>query len=178
MIRDIVLGDITAPENKADIIIGMNSELADVTGIGLPFVKKSIPSRAIQLGSVISFTFDHSRKLHMIICHHLGNGGWAGAERHVRFGMDYLDHLDHMEELSGAGRDYSIVRIGTGRVGNRDGADHIGIHKAMADSHLLVDLFLYEKPAASADIRVVRAPLIPFRVWSTDFGEERLPLAA
>ncbi len=177
MIRHIVPGDITDPRNKADIIIGMNSALNDVTGIGLPFVKQSIPTRAIQLGSVISFNFDTNRKLHMLICHHLGEGGWAGADRHVRFGLDYLEHLAHMDEEPPVERDYSIVHIGTGRVGIRDGADKVAIHRAIADSHLTVDLFVYKKPEEAAVVSM-RTPLVPFRAWSPNFGEERMSLAA
>ena len=173
MLREFINGDITASTNRSDIIIGMNDELADVTGIGLKFVRDSIPTRAIQLGSVISFDFDETRKLHMIICHRLGPNGWGGADRHVRFGLDYLDHLDRMDSPTGSGRNYSIVRIGTGRVGNRDGADHIAINSAMAASHLDMDMFIfYPPPRVSADVLAFRPPLTPFRAWSPTYGDE------
>jgi hypothetical protein len=113
----------------------------------------------------------------MIICHHLGEGGWEGAERHVRFGLDYLEHLDHMEEVAGLNRTYSIVRIGTGRVGTRDGADHMCLHQAMADSHLILDLYVYERPQLAEDVSAKIVPLRPFRAWSPNFGEEAIPLS-
>src|SRR4051812_21268231 len=105
MIESIVIGDILSPSNPRDIIIGMNTDLEDVTGIGLRFVRNVIPLLALDLGSVISFDFDQKRKLHMIICHKLGKGGWADAEQYVRFGLDYLEHLND------TGRQYSIVQI-------------------------------------------------------------------
>lgn len=180
MIRDIILGDITASQNKADIIIGMNTALKDVTGIGLPFVKDVIPMRKIQLGSVVSFEFDSNRKLHMIICHKLGVGGWVGAERYVRFGLDYLEHVDYMDRHAGAPEPppKSIVQIGTGRVGTRDGADFMAIRKAMMDNHLVVDLFLFEKERVAADVHAALPALRPSRVWSPDYGETRIPVAA
>lgn len=170
------MGDITAPENKSDIIIGMNSQLSDVTGIGLPFVKDAVPTRAIQLGSVITYEFDTVRKLHMLICHSLGNGGWRDSERYVRFGLDYLAHVNQMEMEKET--NYSIVNIGTGRVGTRDGSDPIGIKRAMADSHLVIDLFVYTPPSVHADVRAARAPLRLVGAWSPHYGEERIPLAA
>ncbi|MBU2103619.1 hypothetical protein KKD81_00130 [Patescibacteria group bacterium] len=171
------MADITDPENKSDIIIGMNSELSDVTGIGLPFVKDAIPTRAIQLGSVITFDFDATRRLHMIICHKLGLGGWASAEQNVRFGLDYLNHVNQMED-SDKRRKFSIVNIGTGRVGVRDAADPVGIKRAIADSHLIVDLFVFTPPVMLADVRAARAPLRPVRTWSPNFGEEHLRVSA
>ena len=171
MICNIVTGDITSRDNPADIIIGMNSELSDVTGIGLPFVKDAIPTRLIQLGSVITFDFDGDRRLHMIICHHLGQGGWDGAERHVRFGLDYLDHLEQMHNERD--RQYSIVQIGTGRVGMRDGADHTAIHLAMAQSHLELELFVF-KPLQVANADVIAAPLRPMSAWSPIHGENEV----
>lgn len=171
MLNNIVHGDITDPRNRADIIIGMNTALTDVRGIGLPFVKDAFPTRLIQKGSVLTFQYDEHRRLHMLVCHDLGEGGWVNAERHVRFGLDYLNHLQ--EEESEEERIYSIVHIGTGRVGQRDGADPAAIKRAIADSHLMVDLFIYNPPQ-KAQVDVV-VPLRPLRVWSPNFGEG-LPL--
>ncbi|MES2994848.1 MAG: hypothetical protein V4681_02365 [Patescibacteria group bacterium] len=156
----------------------MNSSLADVTGIGLPFVKNSIPSQALQLGSVITYDFDGKRRLHMIICHDLGDGGWECSERYVRFGMDYLEHVDRIDTYGEGHRSYSIVRVGTGRVGSRDGADHIAINRAMADSFLIVDLYVWKREELMADVRAMRAPLKPYRAWSSSVGEVPLLLAA
>ena len=178
MIREIIPDDITAANNKSDIIIGMNSILSDVTGIGLRFVQNSVPSQALQLGSVITYDFDGKRRLHMIICHHLGEGGWDHADRYVRFGMDYLEHADRIDAYGEGKRDYSIVRIGTGRVGARDGADHIAINRAMAESFLTVDLYVWKRTELMADVRAMRAPLRPHRAWSSSVGEVPLLLAA
>lgn len=163
MIRDIIHDDITSRKNPGDIIIGMNTDLQDVTGIGRRFVRNLIPQAALQLGSVITFQFDEQRRVHMIICHTLGKGGWAHAPQHVRFGMDYLNHLDD-------GRDYSIVRIGKGRIGRRDGADFSAIHQAMADSYLLADLYVYDMPKQEAMAEAFALPR-PLRAWSVAEGE-------
>ncbi len=168
VIKDIVQGDITSPDNRADIIIGMNSELSDVTGIGLPFVKKISVAYPIVLGSVLSFQFNSDRQVHMLICHSLGEHGWKGAHRYVRFGLDYLWQTE-------GSRRYSSVRIGTGRIGKRDRADHAEILSAMAESFLPVTLYLYQPPAQEV-IEAVRAnePLRAFRAWHPIHGEERL----
>lgn len=168
MIINIEVGDITSRENHADIIIGMNSELKDVTGIGLPFVKKINALHPIDLGSVLSFKLDNDRNVHMIICHHLGKGGWKDADMHVRFGMDYLWHTERN------GRKFSIVKVGTGRVGVRDGADPIRIHTAMATSHLPVTLFVYNPRETVAAHVALERPLVAYRAWHPVLGEERI----
>ena len=170
MIVDVEVGDITAPENPRDIIIGMNATLSDVTGIGLPFVRKITTLYPITLGSVLSFEFDTSRHVHMLICHDIGAGGWKNAPQFVRFGMDFLWHTEQT-------RKYSIVQIGTGRVGYRDGADNGAIRTAIANSFLPVVLFVYDAkkrmPAHAA-----LAPLKPFRAWTPTHGVEEIHYAA
>jgi hypothetical protein len=162
MISDIVRGDIT--NGRHDIIIGMNSTLADVKGIGLPFIKKIAVAHPIQLGSVLSFDYRNGRRIHMIICHHIGRGGWKGANTYVRFGMDFLWHTDRSENKK---RPYGIVRIGRGRVGCRDGADHVAIHTAMADSFLPVILFHFDPEGSPSLDNFLNQPDIhPTRVWS------------
>lgn len=164
MIRNIIPGDITSPDNPCDIIIGMNSQLQDVTGIGRTFVQNAIPQKALGLGSVISYDFDESRKLHMIICHDLGRGGWRKADMYVRFGLDYLNHLND------GCREHSIVQIGTGRIGKRDSADHSAIHTAMANSFLELDLYVFD----SSKLRQPAADIIelrPLSAWSPRHGD-------
>jgi hypothetical protein len=173
MIQDIVSGDITAPENPADIIIGMNSQLSDVTGIGRPFVNKLQTQHPIQLGCVLSFEFDDNRRLHMIICHHLGQGGWVGSDMHVRFGLDYL-----WQKPAHILRKFSIVMIGSGRVGLRDGANPAAILTAMTNSHLPVTLFLFDrKLQQDGVVALQKPPLRPLSVWHPNYGEE-VPVAA
>jgi hypothetical protein len=172
VIEDIINGDITSPQNPRDIIIGMNTDLHDVTGIGLRFVKNLIPLKALDLGSVLTFDFDAQRKLHMIICHHLGPSYWYNADQHVRFGMDYLHYMND------SGRKYSIVRIGTGRIGQRDKADHAAIHKAMAESYLPVNLYTFDPKTAEAVTQVERAPLVATAAWNPSHGPIPLQMAA
>ncbi len=170
MIEDILVGDITGSDNPRDIIIGMNTELQEVHGIGKPFVREIEAVYPLQLGSVLSFEFDDRRHLHMIVCHCLGRNGWSQSDRYVRFGMDYLWRRD------GETRQFSIVKIGTGRIGKRDGADHAAIHTAMATSYLPVHLFLYEAgEAVAADIGL-RMPttLRAYRRWDMTHGEMSL----
>jgi hypothetical protein len=172
VIENIIIGDITSPQNYRDIIIGMNTDLNDVTGIGLRFVKDLIPLKALELGSVLTFDYDDQRKIHMIICHHLGPTYWRNADQHVRFGMDYLHYTNDSR------RKYSIVRIGTGRIGQRDKADHAAIHKAMAESHLPVNLHILELQVAEAIVRAERAPLVAVAAWNHRHGPIPLQLAA
>jgi hypothetical protein len=146
----------------------MNSTLSDVLGIGRPFVDKIAAIHPIVRGSVLSFEFSPGRHLHMIICHDIGETGWIDADREVRFGMDYLWHTERM-------RRYSIVQIGTGRVGKRDGADPAAIRSAMAASFLPVDLYVYDPVAREAVEAAASAPpLRAFRAWHPTRGEERI----
>jgi hypothetical protein len=172
MIEEIIVGDITSFENKSDIIIGMNSTLEDVTGIGLPFVREIRTVHPVGLGTVLSFRFDESgRDVHMIICHDIGFGGWEHADRYVRFGMDYL----WQKSLFGGAQDapFSIVQIGTGAIGKRDGADPAAIRKAIAESHLSVSLFVLDRADGKPAARV-HQPLRALSAWSPLHGEEQL----
>ncbi|MAZ56616.1 hypothetical protein CL653_02400 [bacterium] len=168
MIKDIKVGDITSPENPAHIIIGMNSQLNDVTGIGRPFANKIRTAHPIKLGSVLSFKFDATRNLHMLICHHLGKNGWAGSDMHVRYGMDYLWQTEKHTEV------FSIVAIGTGRIGVRDDADAVAIRTAMANSYLPADLFIYQKPEMAVMHDEAPVPLHVYRHFHPIYGEERI----
>jgi hypothetical protein len=169
MLSSIVVGDIRNSKNKADIVIGMNNTLSDVTGMGRRFVNQ-YPTliHPIDLGSVLSFSYDKDRYLHMIVCHKIGRGGWSNADTFIRFGMDYLWHSE-------PGRKFSIVQIGTGHIGLRDGADHVAIRTAMANSFLEVDLYVHDKDEQEAEVAVAELPLIAaHRAWHPRFGEQRL----
>ena len=172
MIEDMIPGDITSRDNPRDIIIGMNTKLDDVTGIGRPFVKNVFPATALELGSVLTFDFDAKRKLHMIICHDLGLGGWHRTDQHIRFGMDYLNHIND------TGRQHSIVRVGTGRVGKRDGADHAAILTAMTNSYLPVNLYIWEPQEQIVVTRVQPEPMIAVAAWHPQQGPIPLQMAA
>ena len=172
MIKNIFVGDILDPENRADIIIAMNIEFRDVQGIGRAFIGKILQTRAIRLGTVISFEYDESRELHMLICHHIGKGGWRDAEQFVRYGMDYLWH-------SAPRRKYSIVNIGTGRVGIRDGADHAKIREAVVGSFLPVDLYVYnERARIPAEASARSLPVKALRMWDMEHGQVPIQVAA
>jgi hypothetical protein len=166
MIKDIKVGDITSPNNPAHIIIGMNSHLNDVTGIGRPFVNKITTAHPVKLGSVLSFRFDATRNLHMLVCHHLGKGGWANSDMHVRYGMDYLWQTEKPTE------DFSIVSIGTGRIGIRDGADAVAIRTAMANSYLPADLYIHFEPEKFTVDNANQMILKAYRHFHPIYGEE------
>ncbi|HEY0010913.1 MAG TPA: hypothetical protein VGB97_03330 [Candidatus Paceibacterota bacterium] len=144
----------------------MNTDFKDVRGIATRFVANIMPDMAPELGSVISFDFDGKRKLHLIICHEIGEGGWKNADKYVRFGMDYLDHLTD-------DRQHSIVQIGTGRVGRRDGADAPAIITAMAQSFLPVTLYIYDGVPMEAVLEN-RMPLRTLFAWSPTSGMARI----
>lgn len=164
MITDIITADVTDPRaNPGDLIIGMNTKLAQASAIGRPFVSPLQKGRELPLGSVLSFDFDDERRLHMLICHHIGKGGWARSDQHIRFCLDYL-WQQHGE------RTYSIVKIGTGPVGMRDGANSSAILSAIADSFLPTKLFLLP-PERFAQLAVATVPMKPFRLWDMVGGE-------
>ena len=172
MIHGITVGNIRHPNNKSDIVIGMNTTFADVKGIGAPYIKDIIRTRAITLGTVITFDFDGTRQLHMLICHKIGRAGWVNADQHVRYGMDHLWQRDNS-------RQYSIVQIGTGRVGKRDGADVPKIIRAIADSHLPVTMFvLNEGETIPVEATAQVSPFKPMRMWSKVGGEVPIRVAA
>jgi hypothetical protein len=167
-------GDILSSKNKKDVIIGMNTTLGQVKGIGLPFTWRVTDPKPLALGSVYSFHMDRGQQLHMIICHELRKGGWEDSEKYIRFGMDYLWHRD------GAKRRFSMVQIGTGRIGKRDGADFGAISTAISTSHLPVELYIfdpYERQAQESHAAVVPPSLVAFRRWNMGTGEQLLEVA-
>lgn len=158
MIEGIVVGDILSPTNRRDIIIGMNTTLGEVNGIGRPFVRK-YPDAEFDRGSVLTFNLDESRKLHMIICHKLGLDGWVEAEKYLRFGLDHLDQYNDQD------RKYSMVNVGTGMIGQRDGANPSAMLCAMANSHLSVMLYVLGG-LASERVMQKYPPLRALHAWS------------
>lgn len=168
VIIEAVSGNILSPANTDDIIIGMNTELKDVRGIGNPFVWR-IPSknRPIPLGTVLSFHRERGQQLHLIVCHELGKGGWTDSEKYIRFGMDYLWDRDR-------NRRFSMVQVGTGRIGRRDGAEFEKISAAITNSFLPVTLYVYNPPEeVAAEVRAVPPiTLSAFRSWGMETGEE------
>ena len=166
MILDIVEGDILNPYVTDDIIIGMNRQLEEVRGIGLSFTWQIQHTKPVKLGTVFSFELGEGRKLHMIICHRLGEGGWKDSDRYLRFGMDYLWQTE-------GPRPCSMVKVGTGPIGKRDGADVPKILSAIADSHLAVTLYVYRPPelvAAEARVALPRQTLVAYRSWNFEDG--------
>lgn len=168
------IGDITSPiqNPERDIIIGMNQSLKDVRGIGRDALAGITHAFDLSLGSVITFPYDARRNLHMIICHSLGEDGWTDAEKYVRFGLDFLWQQND-------NRKYSIVQIGTGRVGRRDGADAAAIHTAIATSYLPVLQFIVKPDDVITESAVLELfPQPPSRVWDRQQGEMQLDWAA
>jgi hypothetical protein len=89
----------------------------------------------------------------MLICHRDCSKG-AGIKRInlSRFGMDYLDHNKEPDQK------FSVVQIGTGPIGLRDGADLSAIMTAISTSFLPVTLCLREE-AMVMTAGAKRAPL-------------------
>ena len=172
MINEICVGDIMSPSNESDVIIGMNSNLADVTGIGRPFIANVSALFPILKGGILSFSLDEKRNLHMLICHDFWEGGWKNAHLHVRYSLDYLWHEMQTQTEP---RSFSIVDIGTGRVGRRDGANTAPIRHAMADSYLPLSLFVLP-PNSEVFVRDESklSPLSPYRAWHPIYGEKRI----
>ncbi len=167
MIKNIIPGDITSPKNKSDIIIGMNSELGELSALGRSVLKRNLPRRELlDLGTVLTFKFDDKRLIHMVICHHLGEGGWRFADQYIRVG------LDHLWLNPPARRKFSIVQIGKGAVGTRDGANSSSIHTAIASSYLPVDLYVYDDNKATVPKQnVVQLPALQMvQGWNPKTG--------
>lgn len=170
MITAHEIGDITGNTNRRDIIIAMNTELGEASAIGRPFVKKIIPLGLLDLGSVLTFQFDEQRLLHMLICHHLGKGGWRRADQFVRYGMDYL-----WQRPESGHRFYSIVQVGNGPVGQRDEADYPAIINAISDSFLPVILYIrggqYQDGTKTLVAEATEPrPLVFLEGWSSKLG--------
>jgi hypothetical protein len=169
MIIATPIGNITTlnQDEPADIIIGMNTTLEQLDSLRLPKQWQTDLKAPIALGSVLSFQLDRMRQLHMLICHHLGKDGWKDADKYVRIGMDHL-WTRHKEQ-----RDFSIVKIGAGRVGTAGGADVNKIRAAMAASFLSVTLVMHEanKPVDISSIKSTQ--LSKPKVWSPLTGLER-----
>ena len=172
MLNNIRFGDITDPHtNPGDIIIAMNTELSEVSALGRPFIKNIAALDELELGSVLTFSFDHQRHLHMLICHRLGLGGWVDSEKYVRYCLDYLWQQHR-------GRQYAAVQIGNGQIGQRDGANVSEIRTAMATSFLELDLVIMPQ-ALEAQVAVDHPSLgAPFRIWNMGKGEREIQVSA
>ena len=164
MILDIHMGDITHPFNKRDIIIGMNTKLVEASAIGRRVLVDKFATRALELGDVLTFKYDQHRHLHMVICHTIGEGGWEHADRFLRFGLDYLWQRNPQKE-------FSIVKVGTGSVGIRDGADPSTLHSAMASSYLPLHLFVRPEQGEAVDRAAEIAPVPLVALWSHSRGD-------
>jgi hypothetical protein len=160
MILETIIGDITDAGNHRDIIIGMNTELGELSALGRRFIDDGIPGVCQALGSILTFEFDNDRLLHMIICHNLNENGWRCADMYVRFALDWL-WANNRE------REYSIVEIGKGEVGQKYGADHAAIHTAIATSYLPVTLFV-KPPQMRVPAKLSLPPHVSKRFFSPE----------
>lgn len=174
MIIKNIIGDIFDPKNQSDIVIAMNRTLDEPTALAARFTTKLKFNlkNPLPLGSVLSFNFDTERRLHMLICHEIGKGGWEKADKFIRFGMDYLDHNKEPDQK------FSVVQIGTGPIGLRDGADLSAIMTAISTSFLPVTLYLREE-AMVMTAGAKRAPLslVAYAAWTPHHGYEEIPVA-
>ena len=68
---------------------------------------------------------------------------------------------------------FSIVNIGTGEIGQRDGADAVALRTAITSSFLPVTLFVRAFRSPSY-VPVEREPLRAFRAWSPIQGQRSL----
>ncbi|MEI6660134.1 MAG: hypothetical protein WCK91_01785 [bacterium] len=179
MIKRVIPGDITARSNPRHIIRGINDTLDDLSGIGLENVERLKQSllHPLILGSTVRFGFEGDRKLFMVVCHKIGKGGWANADNYIRYAMDNLHHSDEVEGLKG--QEYSIVQIGAGPVGDRDGADVGSIITAMATSLLPVTLFVNDFSQIRPSVKKASPPhLVAEVAWHPEFGRQELAYAA
>lgn len=179
MIIDHKIGDITNPNNPDDIIIGMNDTVDDLRGFSVPYatsLRREVPL-PLTLGTVFSFDYRNSRrKLHMLICHKIGFGGWENAAEYVRFAMDYLNHQNRLAQIP---RNFSIVPIGTGEIGRRDEANHVSIHTAIATSHLPVTMYIRgDKDHRPVPLEMAPLELVARAYWNPSIGERRISIAA
>ena len=163
------IGDITSFTNKSHIVFAMNDTLEEATPLIAPYVEKLAfgPENPLTLGSVLSFPFTNGRKLFLVICHKIGFGGWEGADQYLRFGLDWINHYKQK------GDTFSIVEVGTGPSGMRDGADAASLKTAIATSYLPVYLFVREEVkvmAAAAAANKAPLNLAAFAYFSPQNG--------
>lgn len=169
MIKNNVPRDISQipSTDPSDIIVGMNPMLDELTDIVLPKGWRSKNRAPFPLGGVVSFKLNSKQLLHMLICHNLGVGGWEQADRYVRIAMD------HLWSIYGSSRYFSMVEIGKGKIGSRDGADHEAIHTAIANSWLSVDLYIFESSQPVAIQTITPKQLRAHSSWSPLSGVKK-----
>lgn len=166
--------DIFDPRNRLDIVVGMNTTFAEASSLSLSVLEKRTLTQELELGDVITFDFNNRsmQKLHLIICSRIGSGGWKNADQYVRWGLDYLWRRSNFTQ------EFSIVQIGTGQVGQRDGADAAAIHTAMALSFVPTHLYVLDEVVASVATNVIAMPSRPIRIWNMHRGEKKIPMVA
>jgi hypothetical protein len=82
--------------------------------------------------------------------------------------------MDYLWQTEKQSRQFSIVEIGTGRIGKRDGADPISIRTAMANSYLPATLFIHNPRELEPVHEVLSLPLVAYRSWNARQGEQLL----
>lgn len=162
MIFKKVNGDILSTTDNpfGDIIIGMNTELRELSELARNFVGGSITG-PVEKGSVLTFKYDGLRRIHMIIIHDLNPKGWEDGPKYLRLGLDLL-WMQSQKERGGEfmdGREFSIVQIGNGKVGKKYNANVFELEKAMHNSFLPLTLYTDKSTAAAAAAAV--APFNP-----------------
>lgn len=129
----------------------MNTTLEDLTLLGSEYagsLSKKL-THPIELGSVLSFDMNGGgRMLHMLICHHIGYQGWREAPRFIKFCLNKIEQDKRLYGTTGK-MGFSIVHIGNGPIGTRDGSDPEENLRAIKESRLPVTL--YRRPRVSLE---------------------------
>ena len=173
-ITDIVSGDIFDKKYKNnDIIIGMNPEFKNLSDLAIQALNITEGNKINAndcdldfLGTVVTFeSEDTKRRVHMILCHTPED--WNDADKYIKQGMNSIFYTqDEMGNLSGgnhAKRSYSIVKIGTGPEGIKNGADFSKIVEGMASSDLPVTMFVLPENQKALSITGEMSDMAPVR---------------
>jgi len=160
-------GDITAPDNERDIIVGISTQIPE--SIFGRRVSGRENFRERQLGDVITFKFDEKRLLHAIVCRSSGVGGWAAADEHIRVAIDCLRQRGRTA--------LSTVYIGRSKSGTREGADVVAIYQAMKESLPRLYIFWESEELVFVEEGENLPILKPFLLWNAGTGERNVHVA-
>ncbi len=163
MIFEKINGDILSTTDNpfGYIIIGMNTDLRELTPLARNFVGGSITG-PVEKGSVMTFKYDGLRRIHMIIIHDLNPKGWEEAPKYLRLGLDIL-WMQSQKERGGEfmdGRGFNIVQIGNGKIGKKYNANVYELERAMQESFLPLTLFKNNTTADAVAVTPINPELL------------------
>jgi len=160
MIYTTVSGDIAASSNGDDIIVPCSTDLTELRLFGRMIDVQDTPILVRLRGSILTFSFDDRRLLHLIICYSQGDTS-ESAYYFLRFGLDCLS-----QNSRSACRKHSIGGRHLGALGL---AYASSLYRAVSDSFLHVQLFA--SSTSAEELVMPSGPPLRFMYgWSVNKG--------